>query len=141
MNYKEERVKRKPFDKRRKSVKQAGKIRRGEMTGRRFIASHPSGFRSVGLTDLRRKMSRVLDFIKDSMEPLYITRRGKVVAVLMSVKAYLKLERERRLLRFVVRGKPGGGKQGKIRKYRLEDLVAGITEENLHKEVHWGNAK
>jgi len=125
MNYREERVKKKPFDKQRKSVKQAGKTRRGEMTGRRYIASHPSGFRSIGLTDFRRKMSRVLDFIKDSMKPLHITRRGKVVAVLMSVKTYMKLEREIRIFRFVVSGKPGGGKQG----------------QNLHKEIHWGSAK
>ncbi len=141
MNYKEERVKKKLFDKQRKSVKQVGNTRRGEMTGRRFIASHPSEFRSIGLTDLRRKMSRVLDSIKDSMEPLYITRRGKVVAVLMSVKAYMKLEREIRLLRFIACGKPGGGKQGKKRTYRLGDFVAEITEENLHKDIHWGNAK
>lgn len=89
-------MKRHEFDALVKSIKQAGKIRRGEMTGGRIIASHPFGYRSVSITDLRRKTSRVLDVIKDSMEPLFITRHGKVVAVLLSIKAYMKLESERR---------------------------------------------
>ena len=116
-------------------VKRAGNIRRGEMVAGPIFVKHSSGFRSVGLTDLRRKTSKVLEFIKDSIEPLFITRRGKVVAVLLSMKAYLKLERDGRLLRIIARGKQGAGKQVKKRMYRLEDLNAGITEKDLHKEV------
>lgn len=89
-------MKKKPFDKLHKSVKPAGKTRWDEMTGRQIVASHPSGLRSIGLTDLRRKTSRVLDIVKDSMDPLYITRCGKVVAVLMSVKAYMKTQEDLR---------------------------------------------
>lgn len=138
MNYKDGGVKKQVFDKLAESVKQAGKIRQGEMVAGRVFASQPAEFRSIRITDLRRNMSSVLDIIKDSMEPLLITRHGKVVAVLISVKAYLKLERDGRLLRIIARGKQGAGKQVKKRKYRLEDLNAGITEKDLHKEGSFG---
>lgn len=131
-------MKKQEFKKLVGSVKQAGKIRRGVLVAGRVFASQPAEFRSIRITDLRRNMSSVLDIIKDSMEPLFITRHGKVVAVLISVKAYLKLKRDGRLLRIIVRGKQGAGKQVKKRMYRLEDLNEGITEKDLHKEVSFG---
>jgi prevent-host-death family protein len=96
-------VKKQAFEKLDESVKQAGKIRRDTMKPGRKIASRHKSMRSISITDFRRNMASVLEFIKDSMEPLFITRRGKGVAVLISVKAYLKLERDRRLLHIVAR--------------------------------------
>jgi antitoxin MazE len=32
-------------------------------------------------------------------------------------------------------------KPRKRRRYRLEDLIAGITKENYHREVDWGGAR
>jgi prevent-host-death family protein len=138
MSHNKGRVKKQAFEKLVESVNQAGIIRRDRMKTGQKIASRPKSMRSISITDFRRSMASVLEIIKDSMEPLFITRHGKVVAVLISVKAYLKLEREGRLLRNIARGKQGADKQGKKRMNRLEDLNAGITEIDLQKEVSFG---
>jgi hypothetical protein len=85
MSHKKGREKKQAFEKLVESVKQAGKIRRDTMKTGRKIASRPKSIRSISITDFRRSMASMLEFIKNSMEPLFITRRGKVVAVLITV--------------------------------------------------------
>ena len=58
----------------------------------------------VSVRDLRRNTAAVLDRLRSSGQPLLITRRGRSAAVMLGVSAYDRGERERELLRLVVRG-------------------------------------
>ncbi len=58
----------------------------------------------VPVTDLRQDAAAVLKRLKSSSEPLVITQRGRAAAVLVSLDAYERSERERELLRMLARG-------------------------------------
>jgi prevent-host-death family protein len=57
----------------------------------------------IPVSDLRQDAAKVLKRVKDSREPLVITQRGRAAAVLLSVEAYEKAERDRELLRLLAR--------------------------------------
>ena len=58
----------------------------------------------IPVSDLRKDAAAVVKKLKASDAPLIITQRGRAAAVLISVEAYERGERERDLLRLLVRG-------------------------------------
>ncbi len=59
---------------------------------------------SILVTDLGQDAAAALERVQASQEPLIVTQRGRAAAVLLSVEAYERGERERQLLRLLVRG-------------------------------------
>lgn len=58
----------------------------------------------IPVTDLRRDSAAVVKRVQASREPLVVTQRGRAAAVMLSLDAYEQGERERQLLRLLVRG-------------------------------------
>jgi prevent-host-death family protein len=58
----------------------------------------------VPITDLRQDAAAVLDAVRTARQPVVITQRGRAAAVLLSIDAYERGEREKQLLRALARG-------------------------------------
>ncbi len=58
----------------------------------------------IPVSDLRQDAARVLNDLKKSSEPVFITQRGRATGVLMSLEAYERSEAERELLMLLARG-------------------------------------
>ena len=58
----------------------------------------------VPVTDLRQNAASILDKIKKADEPWVITQRGRATAVLLSMEAYERSQKEHELLRFIAAG-------------------------------------
>ncbi len=58
----------------------------------------------IPVTDLRQDAASVLKKLQDSADPLVVTQRGRAIAVIQSVDAYEKSERERELLHLLAVG-------------------------------------
>jgi prevent-host-death family protein len=58
----------------------------------------------IPISDLRQDAAKVLKMVKNSKEPLVITQRGRAAAVLLSLEAYERSERDRELLRLLAKG-------------------------------------
>ncbi len=58
----------------------------------------------VPVSDFRQDAAAVLKKLQTGAGPLVVTQRGRAVAVLQSVEAYEKGERERELLRLLAAG-------------------------------------
>ena len=58
----------------------------------------------IPVTDLRQDAAGVLRKLQSSAGPLVITQRGRAIAVIQSLEAYEKSERERELLRALANG-------------------------------------
>ena len=58
----------------------------------------------IPVTDLRQDAAAILKKLQDSPDPLVVTQRGRAIAVIQSVDAYEKSERERELLRILAVG-------------------------------------
>lgn len=58
----------------------------------------------IPVRDLRQETAAVLKRLQSSGQPFVVTQRGRTAAVLLSADAYERCERERHLLRFLVRG-------------------------------------
>jgi prevent-host-death family protein len=58
----------------------------------------------VPVSDLRQDAATVFKKLQGSSEPLVVTQRGRAVAVIQSLDAYEKSERERELLRLLAAG-------------------------------------
>lgn len=58
----------------------------------------------VPISDLKQDAAAVLNRVRKSPQPLVITQRGRAAAIMLSAKAYAQSERERTLLRLLVRG-------------------------------------
>lgn len=75
----------------------------------------------IPVKDLRQDTAAVLNRLRSSAQPLVVTQRGRSAAVMLSVAAYERAERERELLRLLVRGEQevmaGAG-------HDLEDVLA-----------------
>jgi len=54
-------------------------------------------------TDLRQDAAAALKRVRATKEPLVITQRGRAAAVMLSVEAYERAERERHILRLLAR--------------------------------------
>ncbi len=58
----------------------------------------------IPVSDLRQNAAKVLKRVGDSKEPIVITQRGRAAAVLLSVEAYERSERDMELLRLLTKG-------------------------------------
>jgi prevent-host-death family protein len=58
----------------------------------------------IPISDLRQDAAKVLKLIRNSKEPLVITQRGRAAAVMLSIEAYERSERDRELLRLLAKG-------------------------------------
>jgi len=58
----------------------------------------------ISISDLRRDTARIIKRVVISNEPIVITRRGRACAVLLSVAAYERMQREMETLRILVQG-------------------------------------
>ena len=58
----------------------------------------------IPVTDLRQDAASVLDEIQRTDEPWIITQRGRATAVLLSVEAYKRSQKENELLRLLAVG-------------------------------------
>ena len=58
----------------------------------------------VPVSDFRQDAAAVLKRLRSGSGPLVVTQRGRAVAVMQSIEAYEKLERERELLRLLAAG-------------------------------------
>ena len=58
----------------------------------------------IPVTDLHQDAVSVLKRVPTSHQPLVITQRGRAAAIMLSVDAYERGERERQLLWLLVRG-------------------------------------
>jgi prevent-host-death family protein len=56
------------------------------------------------ITDLRQDATNLVGRVCESGQPLYITQRGRAAAVLLSVEAWQKTQRELEILRILSRG-------------------------------------
>ena len=68
----------------------------------RYILSKIPGI--VPVSELRQDVAAVLKRLQASREPLVITQRGRAAAVLISIEAYERREREHDLLQLLARG-------------------------------------
>ena len=58
----------------------------------------------IPVRDLRQETATVLHRLQASGKPVVITQRGRAAAVMLSLDAYERSEREREVLRLLVRG-------------------------------------
>ena len=58
----------------------------------------------IPVTDLRQDAAAALKRVQASNQPLIVTQRGRAAAIILSVDAYERGERERQLLRLLVSG-------------------------------------
>jgi prevent-host-death family protein len=58
----------------------------------------------IPITDLRQDAASILQKVRKSREPLVITQRGRPTAVMMSIEAYEKAERDHQLLMILAQG-------------------------------------
>jgi len=58
----------------------------------------------IPITDLRQAASSVLKRLKASGQPVVITQRGRAAAVVVSMEAYEKSQKEMEILRILARG-------------------------------------
>jgi prevent-host-death family protein len=58
----------------------------------------------IPVSELRQDAAKVLKQVKDSGEPVVITQRGRAAAVMLSVEAFERSERDRELLRLLAKG-------------------------------------
>jgi len=58
----------------------------------------------IPISDLRQDAAGVLKRVRKSHEPLIVTQRGRAAAVMLSLKSYEQVDRERQILRQLLRG-------------------------------------
>ena len=58
----------------------------------------------VPITDLRQDAAAVMDDIQKTAEPCFITQRGRATAVLLSLEAYERSQKEKELLHLLAVG-------------------------------------
>lgn len=58
----------------------------------------------IPVSDLRQDAARILEELRTSSQPVFITQRGRATAVLMSLDAFERSEAERELLLLLARG-------------------------------------
>jgi prevent-host-death family protein len=58
----------------------------------------------IPVSDLRQDAAAILKRVQGTDQPVVITQRGRAAAIMLSIEAYERGERERELLRLLVRG-------------------------------------
>jgi prevent-host-death family protein len=64
----------------------------------------PSAPRIIPISDLRKNASDVVKSVSSSREPVFITRRGRAAAVLVSMEVYKNAQHEMDILHLLARG-------------------------------------
>ena len=75
----------------------------------------------IPVSDLRQEAAAVLKRVQASDEPLVITQRGRSAAILLSLSTYERGERERELLRLLLRGEEESASHAG---YALDEILA-----------------
>ena len=76
----------------------------------------------IPVSELRQDAAAALRRLRTSQQPLVVTQRGRAAAVMVSVEAYERAERERQILRILARG------EREIRAGRGHDLDEVLAE-------------
>ena len=76
----------------------------------------------IPVSELRQNAAAALRRLRTSRQPLVVTQRGRAAAVMVSVEAYERAERERQILRLLARG------EREIRAGRGHDLDEVLAE-------------
>jgi len=58
----------------------------------------------IPVSDLRQQAAKLLKQLNKNKDPFVITQRGRAAAVIIGVEAYEESEREKELLRLLVKG-------------------------------------
>ncbi|MFH0823621.1 MAG: type II toxin-antitoxin system Phd/YefM family antitoxin [Pseudomonadota bacterium] len=58
----------------------------------------------IPVSDLRQGSAKVLRYLRESRQPIVITQRGRAAAVMLCVEEFEKSERDKELLRLLVKG-------------------------------------
>lgn len=58
----------------------------------------------IPISDLRQNASDVVKQVSSSREPVFITQRGRAVAVVVSMESYERSQHEREILRLLASG-------------------------------------
>ncbi|MFH1115843.1 MAG: type II toxin-antitoxin system Phd/YefM family antitoxin [Pseudomonadota bacterium] len=58
----------------------------------------------IPVSDLRQDAAKVLRYLRESRQPIVITQRGRAAAVMLCVEEFEKSERDKELLRLLVKG-------------------------------------
>lgn len=58
----------------------------------------------VPITDLRQDAAAVMNDVRKTEEPCFITQRGRATAVLLSLEEYERLQKEKELLHLLAAG-------------------------------------
>jgi prevent-host-death family protein len=58
----------------------------------------------IPITDLRQDAAGVLQRVRASREPIFITQRGRAAAVMVSAEEYERAEHDREILMLLARG-------------------------------------
>jgi prevent-host-death family protein len=94
-----------------------------------------SSVETCSLTDLRRSLSRHIEHITRTGSPLYITRRGKPIAVLLSIALFERLQEERQALVNQLRSAPPDS----LREARAEAVPASISKGSTSERARSAN--
>ena len=79
----------------------------------------------IPITDLRQDAAGVLQHVRDSKEPVFITQRGRAAAVMLSAEVYEKAEHDREILRLLALG------EKEIKAGKGYDLDAVLAESDV----------
>ena len=82
--------------------------------------------RTIRRIDLREDPGAILKRIRASRRPLLVTQNGKAAAIMLSVEAFKRVERERRILWSLARGEReiAAGKG-----YDLDDILEEVDRQ------------
>jgi len=58
----------------------------------------------VPVSDLRKRAAEVLENLQESEDPVVVTQRGRIVAVMQSLETYEKTQREHAVLKGILEG-------------------------------------
>ena len=58
----------------------------------------------VPVSDLRKRAAEVLEKLQDSEDPVVVTQRGHIVAVMQSLESYEKTQKEHAMLMGILEG-------------------------------------
>ena len=77
----------------------------------------------VPVSDLRKRAAEVLEKLQDSEDPVVVTQRGHIVAVMQSLDSYEKTQKEHAMLMGILEGELDLA-EGKT--HSFEEVMAGV---------------
>jgi prevent-host-death family protein len=58
----------------------------------------------VPVSDLRKRAAEVLENLQESEDPIVVTQRGRIVAVMQTLESYEKIQKEHAVLKGILEG-------------------------------------